>query len=230
MPETIFCNQTCDIPAYSSFEMKEMLEPNAELIHLQRYTPTVLLGRTDERLPYYAEGVKYLQSLGFAVLSRNSGGLAVVLDEGVLTMSLTMANPRHLLHVGDGFVRMSGFINRLVGIYGVAAEVGEVTGSYCPGKFDMSVDGRKFAGIAARVTRQMRRVDAYLCVEGSGAERAEAIRLFYEHAGAYNESKSNYPIISPTSCASLQELLDQHVTVESFLKVIKQNMAQVDHS
>ena len=44
----------------------------------------------------------------------------------------------------------------------------------------LSIDGRKFAGISQRRLRQGIAVQVYLCIEGSGAERAELIRELYK--------------------------------------------------
>ena len=89
----------------------------------------------------------------------------------------------------------------------------EIVGSYCPGSYDLSIDGRKFAGISQRRLRQGIAVQVYLCVEGSGAERAELIREFYEVGLQGEETKFTYPVIKPEVMASLEELLGMPLTV-----------------
>ena len=54
----------------------------------------------------------------------------------------------------------------------------EIEQSYCPGKFDLSIDGKKFAGISQRRVRGGIAVQIYLCVEGSGSKRAAMMRDF----------------------------------------------------
>src|SRR5699024_9895763 len=49
---------------------------------------TVVLGIPDARVPYLDEGVQFLKNEGYHVMVRNSGGLAVALDRGVLNLSL----------------------------------------------------------------------------------------------------------------------------------------------
>ena len=49
---------------------------------------TIVLGIQDTKLPFLGEGIQYLKEKGYDVIVRNSGGLAVVLDEGVLNLSL----------------------------------------------------------------------------------------------------------------------------------------------
>ena len=50
---------------------------------------TVILGIHDSRLPFLNNGIRYLtDEQGFNAIVRNSGGLGVVLDQGVLNISL----------------------------------------------------------------------------------------------------------------------------------------------
>ena len=53
---------------------------------------------------------------------------------------------------------------------------------HTPGSYDLSIHNQKFAGISQRRVRGGIAVQIYLCVEGSGAERAEMMKAFYEHA------------------------------------------------
>ena len=49
---------------------------------------TVVLGIQDTKLPFLKKGMDVLKENHFQAIVRNSGGLAVVLDEGVLNLSL----------------------------------------------------------------------------------------------------------------------------------------------
>src|SRR5690606_2619548 len=89
----------------------------------------------------------------------------------------------------------------------------EIVGSYCPGSYDLSIGGRKFAGISQRRIRKGIAVQVYLCVEGSGSERAELIREVYETGLQGAETKFVYPAIQPETMASLSELLGREITV-----------------
>ena len=89
----------------------------------------------------------------------------------------------------------------------------EIVGSYCPGSFDLSIDGLKFAGISQRRLRQGIAVQVYLCIEGSGAERAELIRELYKVGVNGEATKFVYPTIKPEVMASLSELLNLKLTV-----------------
>ena len=51
---------------------------------------TIVLGIQDTKLPFLKEGRQFLEDQGYQSIVRNSGGLAVVLDEGVLNISLIL--------------------------------------------------------------------------------------------------------------------------------------------
>ena len=52
---------------------------------------TIILGIHDSRLPHLQDGIRYLtEERGYNAIVRNSGGLGVVLDQGVLNISLIL--------------------------------------------------------------------------------------------------------------------------------------------
>lgn len=189
---------------------------------------TVVLGIQDSRLPFLEDGITYLKQRGFNSIVRNSGGLAVVLDEGVLNISLIFTEVQKRIDINRGYDAMVDLIRYMFKEYGVTIEAKEIVGSYCPGSYDLSIDNKKFAGISQRRIRNGVAVQIYLCVTGSGAERAEMIKDFYALAKKNEETKFKYPIIVPEVMASLSELLQAELTVQDvmmlFLKALQ------DHS
>ncbi|MCL1631317.1 lipoate--protein ligase family protein [Sporolactobacillus sp. CPB3-1] len=167
---------------------------------------TVMLGIQDTKLPHLREGLDVLRQHDFHFIVRNSGGLAVVLDEGVLNLSLIFSEKDHLLTIDDGFQAMVDFIQTMLTPLGIMFEYGEITRSYCPGRYDLSCGGRKFAGISQRRLRQGVAVQIYLCVSGSGSGRARMIREFYRHGLQGEHTAFVYPDIDPNVMASLEEI------------------------
>lgn len=184
--------------------------------------PFVILGLHDARLPYLNDGLDHLESIGYDYIVRNSGGLGVVLDEGVLNISLIM-NKNHSPTIDDGYELMLDLIQSALG--GADVEAYEIHGSYCPGSYDLSIDGRKFAGISQRRIKNGVAVQIYLCVTGSGSDRAEIMKAFYHHSKKDAETRFRYPDIEPQVMASLNELLGKSWTVDEvldkFLSVLK---------
>lgn len=178
------------------------------------HSSSVVLGIQDHRLPSIEEGKQFLTAANFAPIVRNSGGLAVVLDEGVLNISLIFQDPGKLA-IDTAFSYMVDFVKMLLPEAADRIEAYEIVGSYCPGTFDLSIGGKKFAGISQRRMQNGIAVQIYLCVEGSGAERAKLIRTFYKISTQNGPLKYEYPNVDPSVMASLQELLgDETLTVE----------------
>lgn len=175
---------------------------------------SVVLGIQDHRLPYIKQGMELLESRGYHPIVRNSGGLAVVLDSGVLNISVVLSEREQSLNINTGYDVMVMLIKHLFPEAAERIEAYEIVGSYCPGSYDLSIDGKKFAGISQRRIRQGVAVQIYLCVEGSGAKRAELIRDFYKIGLQDEETKFAYPNVVPNVMASLSELLNISLTVQ----------------
>lgn len=187
---------------------------------------SVVLGIQDHRLPYVQQGMELLESRGYPPIVRNSGGLAVVLDEGILNISIVLSEQKESLSINDGYDVMVDLVKGLFPEVAEKIKAYEIVGSYCPGSYDLSIDGKKFAGISQRRLRQGVAVQIYLCIEGSGSQRAALIRDFYEESLQQEETKFAYPQIVPEVMASLSELIDPHLTVEAVVIRLQQLLNQ----
>ena len=192
---------------------------------------TVVLGIQDTKLPFLKQGIDVLEENQFQAIVRNSGGLAVVLDEGVLNLSLVFPEAGRRIEINRGYDTMWDLIKLMFADFKVDIEAREIVGSYCPGSYDLSIDGKKFAGISQRRIRNGVAVQIYLCVSGSGKERAQLIKDFYQAAIAGEETKFVYPDIQPEVMASLSELLHTPFSVsdvmQRFLQVLQEHSEQV---
>lgn len=114
---------------------------------------TVILGIHDSRLPFLKDGIDYLTNeIGYNAIVRNSGGLGVVLDQGVLNISLMFKGQTETT-IDEAFTVMYLLISKMFENENVDIDTMEIEHSYCPGKFDLSIDGKKFAGISQRRVR-----------------------------------------------------------------------------
>ena len=176
------------------------------------HNESIVLGIQDHRLPHITEGMELLRQAGYEPIVRNSGGLAVVLDPGVLNISVVFGETAPT-SIDEAFGYMVNLVKALFPEAAERIEAYEIVGSYCPGSFDLSIGGRKFAGISQRRMQNGIAVQVYLCVEGSGSERAALIRDFYATSLQGEKTKFSYPVVVPEVMASLQELLDTEQTV-----------------
>ncbi|MCM3618039.1 lipoate--protein ligase family protein [Sutcliffiella horikoshii] len=175
---------------------------------------TVVLGIQDTRLPYLQEGIDFLNSQGYEVIVRNSGGLAVVLDKGVLNISLVFPEGEKAIDINRGYDAMWELTKHMFRDMPHNMEAKEIVGSYCPGSYDLSIENKKFAGISQRRIRGGVAVQIYLCMDGSGSERAEMIGEFYKRSLQGEQTKFAFPTIDPSVMGSLTELTGQNLTVQ----------------
>lgn len=192
---------------------------------------TIVMGIQDTKLPFLIKGLDFLEEHGFRAIVRNSGGLAVVLDEGVLNFSLIFPENEQKIEINRGYDAMWKLVQLMFSDFPVKMEAREIVGSYCPGSYDLSINGQKFAGISQRRIRNGVAVQIYLCVNGSGSERASLVKGFYDAAKGNAETKFAYPDIVPSVMASLTELLGVQLSVQDvmlrFLQVLKEHSERI---
>ena len=225
-----FIDQSISANKRSPLESFAMDDTLCHLIGQNRSTPairtwvhhdSVVLGIQDHRLPHIETGMDELIAHGYHPIVRNSGGLAVVLDAGVLNISIVL-NENEPLSINAAFEHMVDFIRLLFPEVAHKIEAYEIVGSYCPGSYDLSIGGKKFAGISQRRMKNGIAVQIYLGVEGSGSKRAELVKRFYEAGLQGEKTKFNYPVITPHVMASLQELTGMDLTVQQVNERIRQ--------
>ncbi|WP_425313225.1 lipoate--protein ligase family protein [Paenibacillus mangrovi] len=201
---------------------KETGRGGPPLCHIWRHPRSFIIGLRDSRLPGAEKARAWLESMGYRTAVRNSGGAAVPLDSGVVNLSLILPKQG----VGDerfrsDFERMYDLIREALAHTGFAVDKGEISGAYCPGDFDLSIGGRKFCGIAQRRQAHAYVVQAFVIAEGSGQERAQLVREFYDRAGKGADT-ADYPLVESSSTASLKDLTGLGPNAaESFAAAVK---------
>ena len=132
---------------------------------------TVILGIHDSRLPFLKDGIRYLtDEIGYNAIVRNSGGLGVVLDQGVLNISLIFK-----------------------------------------GQTETTID-EAFTVMYLLICKMFENEDVEI-----DTERAEMMRVFYEHALKGEVTKFKYPDIQPECMASLETLFGREIKVQDVM-------------
>lgn len=191
------------------------------LLHFWPTEKMVILGMMDSKLPYLGKGIQYLQDQQYKVVMRNSGGLAVMANQGILNFSLILAEAsEEKLTIHEGYEIMLDLIQRTFASFNKEVKAFEISDSYCPGEFDLSIDGKKFAGIAQRRFKKGISIMIYLSVEGNQLLRGETIRSFYEHSLQGEKTRWHFPDVNPSSMANLSDLLETPLTVQDVQQLI----------
>lgn len=189
--------------------------PDKVILHYWPMPKTVILGMLDRQLPAIEEGYRFLTESGYDSVVRNLGGLAVVADPGILNFTLLF--PDGIINkcsITDGYLFMVELIRKAFSDYYQTIEHFEIEDSYCPGTFDLSINGQKFAGLAQRRIKNAIAISIYLSVSGNQSERGQLIREFYKLSKANQKTNYHYPEVRPESMATISELLNDDFTVE----------------
>lgn len=226
--ESLFYNRP--YTAITSFAIDDALALSvsdgysAPAIRLWVHPDTIVLGIPDARLPYIDDGVQHLADAGYHVVVRNSGGLAVALDAGVLNISLVLPGVKHI-SIYDCYEAMVSFVQYMLCDLTDEVNAYEIVGSYCPGDYDLSINGKKFAGISQRRVKDGAAIQIYLDVEGNSKERAKLIKQFYMIGKKDAETNFHFPTVDPNVMASLSELLQTKLTVEAMKARVYQTLS-----
>lgn len=215
--QTIFNNEP--YTAMTSFAIDDALALSVSeaasppVMRLWTHDKTVVLGIPDARLPYLNEGVNHLRKHGYDVIVRNSGGLAVALDAGVLNLSLILPGAKDI-SIHDCYEAMYSFIKFTLKDLTTNIQAYEIVGSYCPGDYDLSINGIKFAGISQRRVKNGVAVQIYIDITGACEERGKLIKDFYHLSLKDEETTFTYPTIKPEKVNTLSTLIGTSLTID----------------
>ncbi|MBB1062205.1 biotin/lipoate A/B protein ligase family protein [Limosilactobacillus fastidiosus] len=208
----IFCQPLKPENNLSSFTYTNaLLQVSEQLIspvlHFWTLENTVILGLKDQRIPHLPTALNYLSAKGIHYFIRNSGGLAVASDSGILNFSIFL--PWHIigreLKIDEAYQVMTDVVS--VAFPEITVKTGEITHSYCPGTFDLSVNGQKIGGMSQRRNKSGVVIMLYLSINGPQTLRGEIIRNFYSKGLQEEENRWHFPDIWPTAMTTIEELI-----------------------
>lgn len=204
-------------------------EQEQPIIHFWQLPKTLILGMKDSRVPYFNEALKAVHKEGYHLLLRNAGGLGVISDTGILNVSLILPKDTiTALSIDDGYQSMVDWLEQTCfGKLGI--EIGEVADSYCPGKYDLSINGKKIAGIAQRRVKEGVAIMMYLSVNGDQKLRGKIVRSYYQN-GLKEQFGVGYPPVNPDSMTTLDDTASFEVSVNFVKKELLQVIPHYDQT
>lgn len=191
--------------------MNEVGRSNNIILHFWPTKKLVFLGMQDTRLPHLDQALSVIEDHDYDYVVRNSGGLAVVSDEGILNMSLIIPNDEDQnISIDEGYQIMYSLMKDTID---APVDAVEIPDSYCPGDFDLSIRGQKISGISQRRRAGSLSIMLYLSIEGDQNKRSNMMKDFYERGLQGEDSHWNYPAINPDVMVNLDEAIGQSITV-----------------
>ncbi|MCV3763679.1 lipoate--protein ligase family protein [Companilactobacillus farciminis] len=196
--------------------LKFVSETSQPVIHFWTTPPTIILGMQDKRLNNFQGGLDFLSVKNYLFYLRNSGGLGVVSDRGILNCTLFLPDKDNLL-IDDAYRKMYDLLKKA---FSNQIETGEITRSYCPGTFDLSINTQKFAGISQRRVGNAVAVMAYISINGNQKKRSQLMKDFYEISDFPKSQQFAYPDIDIHAMENLDTLLNTELSITEAKKRI----------
>lgn len=222
-----FTNQTLSHFSLADSLLNYAGKNQKRAIHFWPTKDLVILGMMDTKLPYFKDALDTIEAYQYSYMVRNSGGLAVVGDEGVLNFSLVLPeSEERKLTIDEGYHYMFCLINDSIKAYGKKIEAYEIVDSYCPGDFDLSINGKKFAGISQRRLKKGVAIMIYISVNGNQTKRAAMIKDFYAQGLKGETVKWHFPKVDPAVMSTLEDLLGVSLTVAEMKEKILSTLTQ----
>ncbi|AYW46957.1 lipoate--protein ligase [Tetragenococcus osmophilus] len=209
--QELFTKETAMTPFALTDVLTETAGKNQKkLLHFWQFEQAFILGMKDARVNDLSKGVKVIRENHYEPVIRNAGGLGVISDEGVLNISWIF--PKEEISIDRSYQKMLALIQKAFPELTINAY--EIPHSYCPGKFDLSVGGKKIAGIAQRRVKEGIAVMMYLSVFGDQQQRSEIVRAFYQESLGNDYGKNGYPEVWPSTMTTLSNVLDRPLTIQ----------------
>ncbi|MBG9982374.1 hypothetical protein HZY86_04525 [Aerococcaceae bacterium DSM 111020] len=194
-------------------EMNQRNHQHLGIIHLYPYqTPTVLLGGKDTRLPQAQKGYDFLRQSGYQCVIRPHGGLAVVNDPGIINFAIVTDMSDEKIAIDQAYEYITELVQEILRPYGLTVNHYEVPRSYCPGKYDLVVNGQKIGGTAQRRFKDGLTTAAYLSLNGDQRKRAELIRQFYE----ISDADESYPDVDWKVMTTIEDCIAETYSQKDF--------------
>lgn len=186
----------------------------------------IFIGMIDTKLPFLKDALSVFDDANYHYIVRNSGGLAVVSDPGVLNFSIIFPEEETgRLKINDAYERMHDIISASLVPYGVNIEAKEVPESYCPGDYDLSINGRKIAGISQRRIKGGLAIMIYISMDGDQDKRSLIVKDFYSKGLQSKEVKWHYPDIDPAVMTTVSAEMNDNVSVDKMIQLLTELFA-----
>lgn len=220
-------NQTISHFALADSLLSYVGNTHQPVLHIWPTDQLIILGMMDTKLPHFGNALSVFQPYDYDYIVRNSGGLAVVGDEGVLNFSLIIPDGKEKrLPINAGYDLMLQLVRDAFQSFPGSIDAYEIGDSYCPGDYDLSINGQKIAGISQRRVKNGLAIMIYISVNGDQQKRANMIKEFYKEGLQGESVKWTYPNIDPLIMTTLEEAFQIEITVSEAAELIKRTLKE----
>lgn len=187
--------------------------------HFWQLEHTMILGMKDTRVNDLTAGINTILEKGYTPVIRNSGGLGVISDTGILNVSF-ITSKDDAGGTDTAYEKIYHWLQ--LAFPELTIDAYEISDSYCPGTYDLSVEGKKIAGTAQRRLKNGVATMMYLSVFGDQPFRGELVKAFYQKSLGEDFGTHGYPPVRPDSMINLADVLKREITFTE----VKQRLLQ----
>lgn len=177
-----------------------------------RSPQALIVGPRDAELPRFGVAVGRLAAVGWPVVVRRSGGGACPVS--LSTIQIAIARPARLaMTVDTAYGELAAAIVAALGAASIHASIAPREDAFCPGRYDLAVNGRKVAGLSQHWRLSGGRFVVTTAAVVIGAEEprrlATVVNLFYLIAGG--ATRCSAAAIGTVAYPALGDLIAAHV-------------------
>lgn len=178
--------ETAELGLARQEQLAEEITHDCQRVLLVWQAPQALIvGRSDTRLPRFAVAANQLLAEGWPVLIRRSGGSACPVSTNTLQIALARTATTEIT-IDSAYAELTGLIRTVLESYGMKVETCGRPSAFCPGRYDLSINGRKVAGLSQHWRQCNGRITvttaSALTVAEDPEELARIVNLFYRIA------------------------------------------------
>jgi octanoyl-[GcvH]:protein N-octanoyltransferase len=166
---------------------------------------------------------------GWPVVIRRSGGSACPVSKRTLQIALARTATTDIT-IDSAYIELTSLIRTVLESYGLKVETGSRTSAFCPGRYDMSINGRKISGLSQHWRQCNGRITVItasaLTVEEDPEELAHIINLFYRTAGG-SERCSASAVGALRQALPVDTIFDAPLTKDVRNRIVKAARASI---
>jgi lipoate-protein ligase A len=111
----------------------------------------LIASQREASLPDFQAAAERLDSRGWPVYVRKTGGTVCPMDQGVLNLSVVnRLTSSRTPSIGGTYLDFCSKLINTFSAFGIACDIGPVKNCYCNGNYNIRVSGRKLAGTSQR--------------------------------------------------------------------------------
>ena len=191
--------------------------PGAPALLIWQAPRALLAAPADARAPEFEAAARACGDAGWPVALRRPGGRVCPIAPGTLQLAISRPVAEGVT-IETGYEEMAGLIEALLAQYGLAAQRTPCPDAFCPGRYDIAVEGRKLAGLAQAWRKHRGRMvaitGASVILDEAPEALAEAVNLFYS-------GFPGTPACLPEAIGSVSRMAGRAVKVEDAIEGLR---------